>query len=78
MVPVVRSHTNATSKRWHLWGIDLKFALNSTLGWIINDSLPISKVVLAAHSGRRYDFPLLDIKILQYHTIDLKIDFERN
>ena len=22
--------TNATSKRWHLWEIDLRFALNST------------------------------------------------
>ena len=27
------SHTNATSKRWHLWEIDLRFALNSTPGW---------------------------------------------
>ena len=25
-------HTNATSKRWHLGEIDLRFALNSTLG----------------------------------------------
>ena len=28
----VNSHTNATSKRWHLWEIDLRFALNSTPG----------------------------------------------
>ena len=26
----VNSHTNATSKRWHLWEIDSRFALNST------------------------------------------------
>jgi len=25
--------TNATLKRWHLWEIDLRFALNSTPGW---------------------------------------------
>ena len=29
MVPFVPHHTNATSKRWHLWEIDLRFALNS-------------------------------------------------
>ena len=33
MVYVVNAHTNATSKRWHLWEIDLRFALNSTPGW---------------------------------------------
>ena len=33
MVSLVNSHTNATSKRWHLWEIDLRFALNSTPGW---------------------------------------------
>ena len=33
MVDLVNSHTNATSKRWHLWEIDLRFALNSTPGW---------------------------------------------
>ena len=30
MVSLVNSHTNAT---WHLWVIDLRFALNSTPGW---------------------------------------------
>ena len=30
----VNSHTNATSKRWHLWDVDLRFALNSTPGWL--------------------------------------------
>ena len=34
MVSLVNSHTNATSKRWHLWEIDLRFALNSTPGWL--------------------------------------------
>ena len=29
---LVNFHTNATSKRWHLWEIDLGFALNSTPG----------------------------------------------
>ena len=33
MVSLVNSHTNATSKRWHLWEIDLRFALNSTPWW---------------------------------------------
>ena len=33
MIYLVNSHTNATSKRWHLWEIDLRFALNSTPGW---------------------------------------------
>ena len=33
MVSLVNSHTNATSKKWHLWKNDLRFALNSTLGW---------------------------------------------
>ena len=36
----VYSHTNATSKRWHLWEIDLRFALNSTPGWIGRRVLP--------------------------------------
>ena len=39
MVSLVNPHTNATSNRWHLsrwhlWEIDLRFALNSTPGWI--------------------------------------------
>ena len=33
VVSLINSHTNATSKRWHLWEIDLKFTLNSTPGW---------------------------------------------
>ena len=28
-VSLVNSHTNVTSKRWHLWKIDLRFAANS-------------------------------------------------
>ena len=34
MVSLVNSHTIATSKRWHLFEIDLRFALNSTPGLI--------------------------------------------
>ena len=34
MVSLVNSDTNVTSKRWHLWEIDLRFALNSTPGWL--------------------------------------------
>ena len=34
MVPLVNSHTNATSKRWQMWQIDLRFALNSTPEWL--------------------------------------------
>ena len=30
MVSLVNSHINATSKRWHLWEIDLRFSLNLT------------------------------------------------
>ena len=33
MVSLVNSNTHATSKRWHLLEIDLRFALNSTPGW---------------------------------------------
>ena len=32
MVSLVSSHTNATRIGWHLWEIDLRFALNSTPG----------------------------------------------
>ena len=39
MVALVNSHTAATSKRWHLWEIDLRFALNSTPGWLVEDLL---------------------------------------
>jgi len=34
MVSLVNSHTNATSKRWHLWEIDLRCAPTSTPGWV--------------------------------------------
>ena len=34
MVSRVNSHTNASSKRRHLWEIDLRFDLNSTPGWL--------------------------------------------
>ena len=34
MVYLVNFHTNATSKRWHQWEIDFRFALNSTPGWL--------------------------------------------
>ena len=33
IVSLVNSHANATSKRWHLWEIDLKFALELPSGW---------------------------------------------
>ena len=39
MVSLVTSHTNATSKRWHLWEIDLRFTLNSTPGRLHLDEL---------------------------------------
>ena len=34
MVSLVNSHTNSTSKRWHQRESDLRFALNSTPGWL--------------------------------------------
>jgi len=33
MVSLINSNANATSKKWHVWEIDLRFALNSTAGW---------------------------------------------
>ena len=33
MISLVNAHTNVTSKRWHVWEIDLRFALNSNPGW---------------------------------------------
>ena len=36
MVSLVNSHTNVNSKRWHLWEIDLRFALSWTPGWTLN------------------------------------------
>ena len=33
MVSLVNSHSNATSRRWHLWEIDLRFALGLPPGW---------------------------------------------
>ena len=33
MVSLVDSHTNATSQRWHLWEIDLRFAPGVPPGW---------------------------------------------
>ena len=38
MVYLVHSYTTATSKRWYLWEIDLRFALNSTPGWACGDA----------------------------------------
>ena len=34
MVSLVNCHTNATSKRLHLWEIDIRFALSSTPRWV--------------------------------------------
>ena len=33
MISLANSLTNATSKKWHLWEIGSRFALNSTPGW---------------------------------------------
>ena len=44
MVSLVNSHTNATSERWHLREIDLRFALNSTPGWRMAPTIRASKV----------------------------------
>ena len=40
MVSVVHSHSNDTSRRQHLWEIDLRFALNSTPGWSASYEVP--------------------------------------
>ena len=37
---LINSHANAIFKRWHLWEIDLRFALNSTPGWLM-DEVPL-------------------------------------
>ena len=39
MVSLVKFHTNATSKRWHLWGVNLIFALGLPLGWVTLSNL---------------------------------------
>jgi len=38
MVSLVNSHAHATLKRWHLWQIDLRFALSSTaeFSWVVH------------------------------------------
>ena len=33
IVSLVNSHSNATSQRWHLWEIDLRFAPGLPPGW---------------------------------------------
>ena len=33
MVSLVNSHPNATSRRWHLWEIDFRFAPGLPPGW---------------------------------------------
>ena len=33
MVSLVNSHTKATSRRWHLWKIDFRFACGLPPGW---------------------------------------------
>ena len=37
MISLVNSHTNATSKRWQLGEIDLRFALNSIPGRLCSE-----------------------------------------
>ena len=39
-ISLVNPHTNATPKRWHLWEIDLRSALNTTPGWRTVNALP--------------------------------------
>ena len=51
MVSVVNSHSNAASKRWHLWDIDLRFTLNSTPGWEQED---LATVVLSLFIWGRF------------------------
>jgi len=35
MVSLVNSHSNSSSKRWHLWEIDLRFAPGLPPGWMV-------------------------------------------
>ena len=62
IVCVVNSHTNATSKRWHLWEIDLRFALNSTPGWVSNVS-PFRSAAGRVPSQRCQHFPSLPLSL---------------
>ena len=59
MVSFVNSYTNASSKRQHLWEIDLRFALNSTPGWRVQgetaSSLPETPVTLS-ESERQFRY----------------------
>ena len=36
MVSLVNSYSNATSRRWHLWEVDLRFAPGLPPGWETN------------------------------------------
>jgi hypothetical protein len=58
MVSLVNSHTYSTLKRWHLWEIDLRFALNSTPGWIY--SCPKHLFVPTVSGGLEYAITVFD------------------
>ena len=64
MVSLVNSHTNATSQKWYLWAIDLRFALDSTSRWIcfflrtFKTKQALSEELLAAGAPGLYFFTL--------------------
>ena len=70
MVSLVNSHTNATSKRWHLWEVDLRFA----------HGLPPGRYYRAPEydEGGEVSLPIHCLHMLfQYMNSVLDIDFER-
>ena len=54
MVALVNSDTNATSKRWHLWELELGFAPELPPGWVVNEECTL----LAVEREARRDAPL--------------------
>ena len=63
MVYSVNSHTNANSKRWHLWETGLRFALNSTPGWLGEATATSQR---AGHDEEGSYLRLIDFCITQF------------
>jgi len=67
MVSLVNSHTNATSTRWHLWEIDLRFAPGLPPGWIISPDARAHPTNLLSRSTQIVLF--IDHRLVRTHVI---------
>ena len=74
MVSLANPHTNTTSKRWHLWEIDLRFALNSTPGWFGEESGPKGAVWRTSRGPRGTvglaDYSKVDTTSFRYKCVN--------